>query len=82
MLQEFDLEIHDKEGLENLVADHLSRLVNVEVTRQEIKVKEEFLDEKILMVQVRLWFVDFANHKETRLIPEDLTWNQKILCVG
>ncbi|CAN6685184.1 unnamed protein product [Malus baccata var. baccata] len=28
LLQEFDLEILDKKGLENVVADHLSRLVN------------------------------------------------------
>jgi N-acetylglucosamine-6-phosphate deacetylase len=26
LLQEFDVEIHDKKGVENVVADHLSRM--------------------------------------------------------
>lgn len=77
LLQEFDLEILDKKGSENLVVDHLSRLVTVEVNKQENEVMEESPDEKLLMVHERLWFADLANHKATRVVPEDLTWSQK-----
>lgn len=55
------------------MADQLSRLVNIEVTKQKSEVKEEFPNEKLLMVLVRPRFPDFANHKETGFIPEDLT---------
>ncbi|GJY19167.1 hypothetical protein Tco_0390658, partial [Tanacetum coccineum] len=40
LLQEFDIEIHDKRGAKNLVADHLSKLENLELgklTKAEIR---------------------------------------------
>ncbi|XP_027337231.1 uncharacterized protein LOC113850913 [Abrus precatorius] len=46
---EFDLVMKDKKGSEKFVADHLSRLVNQEVTNKEIEVIEEFLKEKLLL---------------------------------
>ena len=42
LLQEFDLEIKDKKGTENLVADHLSRL---EGSSKEIQINDDFPDE-------------------------------------
>ena len=60
-----------------MVADHLSCLVKVNITQKEEEVREEFSDEKLFMVQVRPWFADFASHKATGFIPEDLTWNQR-----
>ena len=41
MLQEFDLVIKDKKGSKNVVADHLSRLVNEEVTLKEAEIKDK-----------------------------------------
>ena len=38
LLQEFDLEIKDKKDTKNLLADHLSRLMNNEVTRNKPEV--------------------------------------------
>ena len=45
LLQEFDLEIHDKKGKDNVVADHLSHLVSVE---DLIPLHDNFPDEQLL----------------------------------
>nr|KYP43570.1 Retrovirus-related Pol polyprotein from transposon 17.6 [Cajanus cajan] len=77
LLQEFDLEIKDKKGCENHIADHLSRLENEEVTILESAIHGEFPDEKLFSVQERPWFADMANFKAVRVIPEDLNWQQR-----
>ena len=46
LLQEFDLEIRDKKGVENVVADHLSRIPNAPV--EWTPINEDFPDEHIL----------------------------------
>ena len=53
LLQGFDLVIKDKKGSENVVADHLSRLVNEEVTLKEAEIKDEFPDESLFLVAER-----------------------------
>jgi len=77
LLQEFDLVIKDKKGSENLVANHLSRLVNEKVTLKELEIRDEFPDESLFMVNERPWFADLANFKATGIIPKDLTWKQR-----
>jgi len=72
LLQEFDLVIKDKKGSKNLVADHLSRLVNEEVTHKELEIHDDFLDESLLVVNERPWFTDLANYKAAGIIPKDL----------
>ncbi|CAN6720941.1 unnamed protein product [Malus baccata var. baccata] len=48
LLQEFDIEIKDKKGNDNVVADHLSRLVREE---EVLPISETFLDEQLLSIK-------------------------------
>ncbi|MCH80681.1 hypothetical protein A2U01_0001453 [Trifolium medium] len=77
LLQEFDLEIKDKKGVENVVADHLSRLCNTKVTDKEAAIRGEFPDEKLLAVSEFPWFADMANFKAIGIIPEEFNTQQR-----
>ncbi|XP_024038246.1 uncharacterized protein LOC112097294 [Citrus clementina] len=75
LLQEFDIEILDKRGFENLVADHLSRLTYIE---DALPLHENFPDEQLLQVgTVTSWYADIVNYLVTRTVPEELTRAQK-----
>ena len=51
LLQEFDLEIRDKKGSENSVADHLSRLPPLELGKDNIPIDDSFRDEQLQLVE-------------------------------
>ena len=77
LLQEFDVEIKDKKGTENLVADHLSRL---EGTKDDVPVNDEFPDEKLLAIEDKRaapWFADFVNYLVAKVIPPEFNYQQK-----
>jgi hypothetical protein len=67
LLQEFDLEIKDKAGLHNVVADHLSRLM----TNDIMTPPDQFPDESILAATTLPWFAPIANYLATEQIPAD-----------
>ena len=57
LLQEFDLEIRDKKGGENVVADRLSHsLCN------ELPINKDFPNENLLVVFREPWFADIVNY--------------------
>ncbi|CAM8940723.1 unnamed protein product [Rhodiola kirilowii] len=60
LLQEFDVEIKDKKGIENTVADHLSRLVRDEGPGQ---ITETFLDEHLYALSGKVpWYAHIVNY--------------------
>ncbi|CAN6679432.1 unnamed protein product [Malus baccata var. baccata] len=48
LLQEFDIEIRDKKGSENVVADHLSRMMHNE---ESLPIAETFPDEQLMSIK-------------------------------
>ena len=77
LLQEFDIEIKDKKGSENIVADHLSRLELD--SEEEEPIKEMFPDEMLLEITYfnSPWFSDIANFISTGEFPETFTKKEK-----
>ena len=76
-LQEFDVEIKDKKGTENLVADHLSRL---EGARDDVPMNDEFPDEKLFAIEDKRavpWFVDYVNYLVAKVVPLEFNYQQK-----
>ncbi|CAL8119103.1 unnamed protein product [Prunus armeniaca] len=78
LLQEFDLEIRDKKGCENVVADHLSRIVVEEQGEAVLPLNETFPDEQLYVVQVKEpWYADFINYLACGVLRNDLTYQDK-----
>ncbi|GKF63567.1 reverse transcriptase domain-containing protein, partial [Tanacetum coccineum] len=83
LLQEFDIEIKNKKGAENVTADHLSRLENPNL--EELKdedIDDNFPDETLMNVSSNdedeiPWFVDFANYLVGKILRKGLTYAQR-----
>ncbi|XP_038978855.1 uncharacterized protein LOC120109176, partial [Phoenix dactylifera] len=74
LLQEFFLEIRDKKGVENVVADHLSRLTLPD-SLDNSPIKDTFPDEQLFEITSSPWFADIANFLVTGELPSH--WNKQ-----
>ncbi|KAK5794433.1 hypothetical protein PVK06_035659 [Gossypium arboreum] len=76
LLQEFDLEIQDKKGAENLAVDHLSRLEKSN-TREldDVEINDSFPEKQFFTISNSEvpWFADIANFLAANIIPRGLT---------
>jgi len=72
-LQEFVLEIKDKKGVENMVADYLSRIPNAPM--KTIPINENFSDEHSLVMCKEPWYADIVNYLATGQTPS--SWSRQ-----
>ena len=72
LLQEFDLQIKDKKGVENVVADHLSRLV-ITHNSYSLPINDDFPEESLMFLVKTSWYAHIANYLVTGEIPSE--WN-------
>ena len=70
LLQEFDLEIKDKKGSNNVIADYLSRVKKPTVQQEKIKIAENFPDEQLFQLSLQSpWYADIVNFLACGIMP-------------
>ncbi|KAM1432438.1 hypothetical protein ACFXTO_014971 [Malus domestica] len=75
LLQEFDIEIQDKKGSENVVANHLSCMMHNE---ESLPIAETFPDEQLMSIKVsEPWYADLVNFLVSKQIPSTFTRHQR-----
>ncbi|GJZ81600.1 putative nucleotidyltransferase, ribonuclease H [Tanacetum coccineum] len=81
LLQEFDIEIRDKKGAENLAADHLPRLENPNLGKlTKAEIRDLFPKERLMAVSDKNnepWYADYANYLASRVLPFRSTRQEK-----
>ncbi|OMO69026.1 hypothetical protein CCACVL1_19690 [Corchorus capsularis] len=79
LFQEFDIEIKDKKGAENVVADHLSR---IEGKEEETAINEALPFEELFSVSQLPWYADIINFLVTRHLPSDLSKGEQLKIIS
>ncbi|RVW34657.1 Retrovirus-related Pol polyprotein from transposon 17.6 [Vitis vinifera] len=74
LLQEFNIQIKDKQGVEKVVADHLSR-VKVESHFEEAQINDEFPNDALCALEKLPWFANIINYLATGELPSE--WNME-----
>ena len=78
LLQEFDLEIKDKKGCDNVIVDHLSRVERNKVEEEEAGLTKNFPDEQLFQLSFQLpWYADIVNYLACGVVPTEFSNQQK-----
>ena len=74
LLEKFNLQIKDKKGVENVVADHLSRLTISHDTHIP-PIIDEFPEESLMQLEKAPWYAHIANFLAIEEIPAE--WKEQ-----
>ena len=70
LLQKFYLEIKDKKGCDNVIADHLSRVEKTTLQEEEKEIAENFPDEQLFQLSLQSpWYADIVNFLACGIMP-------------
>ncbi|KAL6333169.1 hypothetical protein AAG906_028352 [Vitis piasezkii] len=64
--------IKDKKGVENVVADHLSRLA-IAHNSHSFPINDDFPEESLMLIEATPWYAHIANYLVTGEVPNALT---------
>ena len=70
LLQEFNIQIKDKQGVENVVVDHFFRV------KVESHFEEAQINDALCAVEKLTWFANIVNYLATRELPSE--WNMEM----
>ena len=78
LLHEFNLEIKDKKGYDNVIADHLSRVEKPAVQEEEKEIAEHFPDEQLFQLSLQSpWYADIVNFLACGVMPPKLSYQHR-----
>ncbi|RVW63261.1 Pol polyprotein [Vitis vinifera] len=71
LLQEFNLQIKDKKRVENVVADHLSRLA-ISHNSHGLPINDDFPKESLMLLEDAPWYAHIVNYLVTGEVPNQI----------
>ena len=78
LLQEFDLEIKDRKGCDNVIVDHLSRIEKTTVKEKGTKLAENFPNEQLFQLSFQSpWYANVVNFLAYKVMPPEFNYQQR-----
>ena len=78
LLQEFDLEIKQKKGCDNVIADNLSIVEKPIVQEEGREIAENFPDKQLFQFSLQSpWYADIVNFLACGIMPPEFSYQQR-----